>query len=406
MAVREYLLSRNHPFDPPELLRELRGLPISKVRVKDGTAVEGGVELWLITRHEDVLAVLRDPRFSSAAGYTKLTSEESKKLNAWHYTSSLGHMDGEKHARIRQALAEGFLPRSIEALRPKLEQVIDTRIDLLLESGPPVDLHKRFSMPVAGKVVVAAMGMPDAFQRAVEDDYMKILDSLLEESTPQIQEKYTAALVGLYHLCEQLLREHEDTSNSLFAQIQRAVRSDQLSYHEACGVITNVSAIGHPISASSITLSTLMLLLNPDLGRAIRDKDANAYVVLEELLRYHSPMNWGLPRVATEDVVMNGVLIRKGDGVMVSLPSANRDEAVFREPDQLDATRSGVRQHVTFGGGPHVCLGQWLARAEVEISVQALMTRIPSLRLAVPPEELSFAEDAYIFSVDELPVAW
>ena len=399
MGAREYRLSRSNPFDPPELLRELRGLPIGKVRLEDGA------EAWLITRHEDVVAVLRDPRFSSDIGYHKLASSATKKLTAWYYTSSLGHTDGERHARVRQALAEGFLPKRVEAMRPTVQRIVDARIDHLLESGAPIDLHQIFSMKVAGKVVPAAMGMPVVYQQGV-DDYMELLDALQESSPAEQKEAYTASIVDLYYLCEQLLREHEGTGETLFTQIQQAIRDGRLSSHEGAGLITNVTTIGHPISASSITLSALMVLLNPDLARVVREKGDVAANALEELLRYHSPMNWGLPRAAVEDVAMDGALIRKGDRVMVSLPSANRDESVFGDPDEFDIKRDEARQHVTFGGGPHVCLAQWLARAEVEISISTLVTRIPSLRLAVPFEELSFQEEAYIFTVDELPVTW
>jgi cytochrome P450 len=407
MAAREYRLSRSHPFNPSELLRELRQLPVSKVTLDDGS------EVWAVTRHEDVVAVLRDPRFSSDVGYHKLSSADTKKLVAWYHTSSLGHMDGPGHLRIRQVLAAGFMPKQVDALRPIVERIARTCVDRLLELGSPIDLHNMFSMPVAGKVVPATLGMPETYCRAI-DDYMALLEPLQEsnpgsrqEASPaQVKERYTAAIVDLYYLCEELLKEHEGTGDNIFTQLQHAVKDGQLSYHEASGVITNVTTIGHSISASSVTLSALMMMLNPALARAIREKDETVPRALEELLRYHSPMNWGLPRAATEDVLMGRSLIRKGDRVMVSLPSANRDESVFSDPDEFDTNREDARRHVTFGAGPHVCLAQWLARAEVEISISELATRIPTLQLAVPLEDISFAEEAYIFMVKELPVTW
>jgi cytochrome P450 len=399
MVARTFALSRRHPFNPPELLRELRNRPLSKVQLEDGE------EVWLVARHDDVVAVLRDPRFSSDVGYHKQASPAMKKLTAWFYTSSLGHMDGAKHTRIREALAEGFLPKRIEAMRPALQAVVDGCVDEILELEPPIDLQKLFSMKVAGKVVVTALGMPAAYLQA-NLAYMDLLDALIESPTPEVEERYTAAIIDQYHLCEELLRNHEEPNDSLFAGMQRAVRNGRLSYHEAAGVITNVSTIGHQITASSLSMSVLMLLQNDDLAKAVQEKGDTLTVAVEELLRYNSPMNWGLPRAATEDVVMDGVLIHKGDRLLVSLPSANRDESVFGNSDEFDVSRREARHHVTFGAGPHVCIAQWLARAEVGISISTLAERIPTLRLAVPFEQLSFAEEAYIFTLDELPVTW
>lgn len=400
MIAREYRLSRSHPFDPPELLREFRRRPIGKVTMDDGT------QAWLVTRHQDVSAILRDPRFSSHGGYNNLSSPSAKQVGAWEYTSSFGHMDGAGHARTRHILAEGFSPKRIDALRPRLERIVHMCIDRLLEAGPPADLHKAFSMRVAGQVVGVVVGMPADYRRAI-DEYMDILAAVMEAPSPRAKKRYTAKLIELYHRCAQLLRQpHEEPAETPFARVHSAWREGRLTDHEACSALTNLTAIGHPISASSISLSTLMLLQRPELARVIGGKGHAARAAVDELLRYHTPLNWGIPRTAAEDVPLDGVVIRKGDKVMISLTSANRDESVVRDPDAFDVDRDDVRRHVTFGDGPHICLGQWLARVEVEIAISALATRMPTLRLAVPLEEIRFTENTYLFSVERLPITW
>jgi cytochrome P450 len=153
-----------------------------------------------------------------------------------------------------------------------------------------------------------------------------------------------------------------------------------------------------------LSLGTLTMLLNPEWRRVMRDAPEAAPGAVEELLRYHTLMHDGLPRVATEDVIVGGTLISAGDGVVVSIASGNRDDDVFDRPDELDMERVNARRHLTFGYGPHQCLGQWLARAELQIALPAVAKK--GLRLAVPVEELSFKEDMHVYGVHELPVTW
>jgi cytochrome P450 len=155
-----------------------------------------------------------------------------------------------------------------------------------------------------------------------------------------------------------------------------------------------------------ISLGTLTMLLNPEWFRAMRDQPDAVPDAVEELLRYHTPMHDGLPRVATENVVINGTLIKAGEGVIVSLAAGNRDEAEFDNPDGLEIRRDRARRHLSFGHGNHKCLGQWLARAELQIALSVLAQRVPTLRLAVPLREISFKEDSHVFGVHALPLTW
>jgi cytochrome P450 len=396
MAGREYLLSRSAPLDPPEMLRELRRLPISKV------TTWGGSEVWVATRYEDVNFVLRDPRFSSDVEKPGFPPVSTNKIDTWRYISSIGHMDDPRHGEIRRILAEDFLPKRIDELRPKFEQIAMTSIDRILAASPPVDLHTAFALWTSARVVNEVLDMPVAYRQLFEEK----IDILLTTTTP-IGEQISAVLAEMYASCARLLQQDEtETSDSLFARIKSEVRNGKLDLDEACRTIVNLTCVGHGITASSISLGTLMLLLNPGLFNAMREESDAAHNILEELLRYHSPINYGLPRIAVEDVRIGETLISKGDGILISLSSANRDDSVFDDPDKFDITRTEARRHLSFGNGAHVCLGQWLARAELQIALSALVTRIPTLRLAVPLEEISFTEEAYIFTVNELPVTW
>jgi cytochrome P450 len=163
---------------------------------------------------------------------------------------------------------------------------------------------------------------------------------------------------------------------------------------------------GHDTTASMICLGALTMLLDPDWFRAMREVPEAVPNAVEELLRYHVIIHEGLPRVATEDVAVGDTTIRAGDGVVVSLASANRDDAMFDTPDRLDMGRVNARRHLGFGHGAHLCMGIWLARAELQIALPALAARVPSLRLAVPLSSLRFNEDTQTYGVRELPVTW
>lgn len=398
MAAREYMLSRNRPLDPPEMLRELRRLPISKV------TGWGGTEIWLATRYEDVNFILKDPRFSSnleTPGFPAV-NENKKKIDTWRYISSIGHMDEPRHGEIRRMLAEDFLPKHVDALRPRFEGIVAGYLDRILKMAPPVDLHTNFALPVSSWIVVELFDMPAEFRRLFEE---KI--HILLSTTVPMGEEIIAVLAEMYETCERLVRQDDtERSDSLFARIKAEVHAGELDIDEACRTLLNLTCVGHSITASSISLGAVMLLLNPELLHVIREKPDALHGAVEEFLRYHSPINYGVPRVATEDVLVGTTLISKGEGVIISLSSANRDDSVFGDPDKFDITREESRRHLSFGNGAHVCLGQWLARAELEIALSALVARVPTLRLAVPLSEISFTEDAYIFTVNELPVTW
>jgi len=155
-----------------------------------------------------------------------------------------------------------------------------------------------------------------------------------------------------------------------------------------------------------IALSTITLLQNPDQIPYLLGGPDQAAASVEELLRYLSVVHFGLRRTALEDVAVGDVTVRAGDGVIISLSVANRDPELFTDPDDVDLARAGARQHLAFGYGIHQCLGQPLARAELQIVLPELFRRLPDLKIAVPPEEIAFKQETSVYGVRELPVTW
>jgi cytochrome P450 len=187
--------------------------------------------------------------------------------------------------------------------------------------------------------------------------------------------------------------------------IEEHVRPGKLSRDDFAEIGAMILRAGHDTTTNMIGMGTLLLLQNDAMRQRLAADPALIDGAVEELLRFVSPVQYSPRRVAREDVVIGGVTIPKGEGVFMPLASANRDERMFDAPDTLDITRD-ASQHLAFGFGIHQCLGQMLARYELQIVYAAILRRLPNLRLAVPLEDIRFKHDMQIYGVHNLPVAW
>lgn len=393
MTAHSYLPPRTCPFDPPELLGELRTRDaITKVPLWDGRKV------WLITRYADARAVLRDARFS--ADVKRDLPPLSPARAAPRRTMS--RMDNPRHGEIRRMLADDFVSSRVDGLRPTIERIAADALDRLLATEPPTDFHTAFSLPVPSLLLGELLGIP-----AEDHELFQECTGVLVSRTAT-QEQFKTADDELYALCVRLVTERElrPVDDMLGRLVTKEVLTGRLSREEAYTLTKLLIVGGHETTANMLSLSTLTMLRHPEWFEVMREDPEAVPNAVEELLRYHTPMHDGLPRVAIEDVVVGGTLISAGDGVIVSLASGNRDEARFTDADTPDPRRPGARHHLTFGQGAHHCIGKWVARAELQIALPALARRVPSLRLAVPFEEITFKENAHVYGVDRLPVTW
>ncbi|EFG65803.1 cytochrome P450 [Streptomyces sp. SPB074] len=386
------------PFDPPPALRDRQSDPaLSRVRIWDGSTP------WLVTRHDHVRDLLADPRVSSdvtRSGFPHV-SPGSKAGSATR--RSFINMDDPEHSRMRRMVTAPFAIRKMRALRPAVQRITDDLIDDLLAGPRPVDLVQAFALPVPSLVICALLGVPYAdhgfFQR-----HTKVL--VRRSSRP---EDVSAASTALTDYLDALLAEKQaHPEEDLLSDIAtKQVAPGHLTRLEAARMGVLLLAAGHETTANMIALGTLALLRHPeqlDALRATEDPKAVAAAV-EELLRYLTIVHSGRRRVALEDITYGGVTIRAGEGIVLSGETANRDPAAFPDPDRLDLGRD-ARRHVAFGFGVHQCLGQPLARMELQVVYSTLYRRIPTLALATGIERLEFKHDGAIFGVYELPVTW
>ncbi|GAA3692212.1 cytochrome P450 [Nonomuraea antimicrobica] len=386
------------PFDPPpELSRRSEQAPVSRVRLWDGSTA------WLVTRHADVRTLLADPRVSvdvAQPGFPH-TNAVSKARDAQMKT--LMQMDAPEHITHRRRLTSDFTVKKMEALRPAIQRIVDGLIDDLLAGPKPVDLVETFALPVPSLVICELLGVPYAdrafFQRVAGE-------LVMDESDPA---DAMAASQELNTYLENLVEEkNAEPGDDVFSRMAvEQYRTGAMTRREIATMGQLLLVAGHDTTANMIALSTIALLTNPEQLGAIRDGADPALVAgaVEELLRYLSITHTEARRVAAEDLVVGGQLIRRGEGIIAVKSTANRDPAAFPDPDVLDVRRN-ARHHVAFGYGAHQCLGQSLARVELQVVFSTLFRRVPTLALAVARQDLAFKPDAVFYGVHDLPVTW
>jgi cytochrome P450 len=391
---------RRCPFAPPPEYSEIRQQPgLSKVSMPDGS------QAWIATRYDDVRAILGDNRFStspSTPGYPFIAPARAALLKSEN-PATIIRMDPPEHTRYRRMLTKEFMVHHIEAMRPELQQTVDTLLDELVEKGAPADLFEDFALAVPTTVISRILGVPYEDRDFFQERSKAKLDLTADPDVP------VRAGVEMREYLDRLITEKMQHPGNRSDLISRLVTSQVVPGHmtreEALATIELLLMGGHETTANMIALGTLSLLLNPEQKDALVADPSLVRNTVEEMLRFHTIVHYNGPRVALEDVTVGGTLIRKGEGVLAMITAANRDPQAFPNPDAFDIHRDALH-HVAFSYGVHQCLGQPLARAELQIVFTSLFQRLPKLRLAVPLEEIKFRYDAFVYGVDALPVVW
>jgi cytochrome P450 len=386
------------PFDPPPALRALQAeAPVTKVRLWDGSAP------WLVTRYADQRALLADGRISSdnrRPGYPHGSAGlRERRERARTFVT----MDDPEHARLRRMVTASFTVKRVEAMRPGIQRVVDELIDQMLAGPTPVDLVQAFALPVPSRVLCHLLGVPYA-----DHDFFERTSKLMfnRGTPPEVVGDSQDALVDYLDglITEKLARPTDDLLSRLAVE---RVATGELSQRELAVVGQLLLVAGHETTANMIALGTLALLEHPDQLAVLRATTDHGLIAgtVEELLRYLTIVHLGRRRLALADIEIDGQVIHAGDGVILATEVGNRDEGAFEDPDSLDLHRD-ARTHVAFGFGVHQCLGQPLARVELQVVYGTLYRRIPSLRLAVDLADIPFKADSSVYGVYELPVTW
>lgn len=391
---------RTCPYQPaPGYLPIARQRPLAEVTLYDGRRA------WAVTGRAVARQLLVNPYISSDrtnpawpimfAGMAVTVNDSQQKV--MKIVTALSGLDDPVHNARRKMLIPSFTIRRTNALRPKIQQIVDRLLDRMIENGAPTDLIPAFASPVPLTVLYHLLGIPDDDHEYFE----KQSHELAFGSNPN------AAFDELMAYMDRLIAEKQRNPGE-------GVLDDLLAGHGATGDMDREELLstlllqvagGHGTTSSMISLSTFTLLQNPEQLAELRADPSLMPNAVDELMRLLSIPD-GMSRVATDDIEVEGTTIRKGDGVFFITSLINRDEDVYEAPNSLGWHRASVRDHISFGFGAHQCLGQNVARVTMEIALGTLFERLPGLRLAAPAEEIPFNPVAAFQVMIELPVAW
>ncbi|MEU1310377.1 cytochrome P450 [Streptomyces cinnamoneus] len=385
---------RTCPYHPPAAYPELaeRG-PVGRMTLYDGRQV------WAVTGHAEARALLADPRLSADRKNPSFPVVVERFSNQAEVDIPLLGVDDPEHARQRRMLIPSFGLKRIAGMRPAIQAIVDDAIDAMLERGPEAELHSAFALPVPSMVICRLLGVPYTDHEFFESRSRALL-------TAPTAEESSAAREELKDYLERLVaaKEAHPGDGLLDDLVADRLRTGELDREELALLAMILLVAGHETTSSMITLGTYTLLEHPGQLAALRADPALMPGAVEELMRYLSIAD-GMVRVATEDIEIGGHTIRAGDGVLLPTSTINRDPGVYADPGALDVRRV-ARHHVAFGYGVHQCLGQNLARAEMEIALSTLFARIPTLRLAVAPDAVPIKPGDTLQGLYALPVTW
>jgi cytochrome P450 len=364
-----------------------------------------GPGYFAITKMQDVLEISRRPEiYCSGQGAVSILDMPAE-MNEFY--GSLISMDDPRHARLRKIVSGTFTPRMLANVLEDVEKTARTVVDGIVDKGQ-VDFVSEVSMPFPLLVILDMMGIPHSEFDTVLAQSNIILSGGDPEFIPEGVDPISAFLEAgatLAGLLNELavLRRTNPTDDLLSALVNTEVDGEQLSGDELASFFILLSVAGHETTRTALSHGITHLSQHPD-QRALllADMDKVMPSAVEEIVRYSSPVVW-MRRTVTQDTVLSGHEFHTGDKVIMYYGSANRDEAVFADPDVFDVTRD-PNPHVGFGGpGPHFCLGAHLARREITLMLRELYTRLPDLELAGPPEQL---RSNFINGVKRLPVSF
>ncbi|AKN74342.1 cytochrome P450 [Streptomyces sp. PBH53] len=387
---------RTCPYHPPTGYDPLRdGRPLSRVTLYDGR------EVWLVTAHATARALLADSRLSTERRRPGFPVPTPRFEAGRDRRVALLGVDDPEHHRQRRMLIPSFTLKRAAALRPWIQRIVDDLLDAMIAQGPPAELVSAFALPVPSMVICGLLGVPYADHEFFEEQSRRLLRGPTGADTVAARDRLEEYLGGLI---DAKAKEAEPGDGILDELVHQRLRTGELDRADAVSLAIILLVAGHETTANMISLGTYTLLQHPERLAELRADPALLPAVVEELMRMLSIAE-GLQRVAVEDIEIAGTTIRAGDGVLFATSVINRDTAMYDDPDTLDFHRPD-RHHVAFGFGIHQCLGQNLARAELEIALGSLFTRLPELRLAVPAEEIPFKPGDTIQGMLELPVTW
>ncbi len=362
---------------------------------------------WLVTRYDDVAMVLKDERFAKDIA-NAMTPEQLRRLPWFRklfpsLRRNLVNLDPPDHTRLRALAQKVFTPRLMEQRRVRVERLTEELLDRVERRGT-MDLVRDYALPLPTTIIAEILGVP------VEDRnrFHRWSNAVLSAgaSPGRLWKGIPNAWALTRYIRTSLeTRRAQPRDDLISAFIQVEEGGAVLSESELVAMVLLLLVAGHETTVNLIGNGMLALLEHPEQFEKLRNDPSLIKPAVEEFLRYTSPVEIAPERFAREDVSVAGVTIPRGGLVFAVIASANRDARQFSEPDTLDITRDPNR-HLSFGLGPHFCLGAPLARLEAQIAIVTLLRRLPNLRLKLRPDRLPWRRGLLLRGIESLPVSF
>ncbi|WP_371584192.1 cytochrome P450 [Streptomyces sp. NBC_01314] len=399
-------MTSDGPLDPPAAWERLRErCPVATVELPSGDRAK------FLSRYDDVRALLSDPRFArprAGDDSARLSADGSGGVAADaspEYALSIPET-GEPHLRWRRQVGRYFTAKRMAALRPGMARIAESLLDDMIERGQPADLKAALGFPLPVYVICDLLGAPaedrDRFSHW-SDAFLNVSRFSKEETRAAFTEfaRYMAELVAAKRA-----EPGEDLLSMLIVDGAALPEADRLTDAELLATGMGLLVAGHETTANMIGKMAALLLADRGRWEQLLADPSLVRTAVEEVLRFDANLSaFGMRRYLSEDVDLDGESLPGGTTVFCGMSSANRDDRVFASPAEMDLTRS-PNPHLTFGAGPHSCLGQALARTELQVVLEVLLRKLPTLELAVPANELRKVEGLLVGGLCEVPVHW
>ncbi|WP_067175526.1 cytochrome P450 [Microtetraspora niveoalba] len=384
---------------PAEWARLRRECPVARVRLPSGD------EALLLTRYQDVKQALSDPRFTrqlSADDAARISDNESGGVFNNDMATTLPQ-DGDGHRRWRRLVAKWFTAKRMAALRPRMEEMADRLVDDMVKTGHPADLRAGLGFPFPVYVICDLLGVPAADR----DRFAYWSDTLLNLTRYGQEEIDAAQAEFIGYMAAHVAAKRAEPGEDLISELMVGTDADGEGLSEDELVITGMALLvaGHETTANMIGKMVGMLLADRRRWESLLADPSLVRTAVEEALRFDANPGFGMPRYLGEEAELGGTSLPAGTTVVCSMAAANRDETAFENAGEMDLGRT-PNPHLAFGSGAHSCLGQALARTELQVVLEVLLRRLPSLELAVAPEDLLPVDGLIVGGLREVPVRW
>ncbi|MGW6015999.1 cytochrome P450 [Streptomyces sp. NPDC055210] len=382
---------------PPDAYADRRSAcPLAPV------VLPSGDEVLLATAYDDVRTVLGDQRFSRNLRY----AGAPRMLPAADFSDdphALVNMDPPEHTRLRRIVQAAFTPRQAESRRTRIQSVADELLAEMRAGGPPADLMTAFAFPLPIDIICDLLGVPTRDSPL----FRGWSDMFLSTSTAAAPERAKAGAEFAAYVDDLVTARRSAPGEDLLDELISAHdEDDRLSEVELARIVRGLIIAGHETTGNVIGRGVLALLRHPDQLAALREDPALVPSAVEEILRTEVPGHGGLLRVATDALSLpSGGAVGRGQGVLAPVVAANYDPEHFPDPETFDVRRAD-NKHITFGHGPHFCLGANLARVELQVAIGSVIREFPDLGLVGGAQELTWISGSRVCCVSRLPVSW